>query len=148
MSTGIVIIERALQQIGANSVVAPAEPERIIFVMESLNSMLELWLSDNIEIGFTPLQIPSDELDEPIDATNAIIDNLAVTIAPALDNGKTIVSATLINNANSGFNRIRKHYQRLTIPGKVVSSTLPVGAGNQRGFRQRAFFPKGSTLDN
>lgn len=148
MSIGTDIIQRALQQIGVFSVVSPATPDTIILGMERLNSMLELWLSDNIQLGYTPLEVPGDELNEPADATSAIIDNLAVFVAPAFDNGKGIVSATLIRVADRGFNKVKNLYQRLTIPDKVVSSTLPVGAGNQRGFSQRAFFPKGSTLDN
>jgi len=148
MSTGTVIIERALQLIGANSVVAPATPDSIVLGMENLNSMLEMWLSDNIELGYTPLEAPGDELNEPIDSRNGIISNLSLFIAPAFDNGKQIVSPSLTRSANRDFNKIKALYQRLTIPDKVVSSTLPVGQGNQRGFRQRAFFPRGSKIDN
>jgi len=148
MSTGTAIIKRALQKIGANSVVAPADPESITLGLETLNSMLEMWLSDGIEIGFTPLEVPGDELNEPIDTRNGIICNLAIWLAPDFDNGKNVVSQSLSSAAKRSKGRIKANYQRLSIPEKVVSSTLPVGSGNTRGFQRRTFFQKGSTINN
>ncbi len=147
MTTGTAIIQRALEQIGAHSIVAPASPDSIVLGKEKLNSMLEMWLSRNIELGFVPLNVAGDELNEPADTTNGIIDNLSLRLAPSFDNGKTIVSRDLKAQASSGFSEIKRMYQRLNIPDKVISSTAPTGAGNQRGFRQRPFFPKGSTIN-
>lgn len=148
MSTGTDIIERALQQIGSHSIVQPASPGSITLGMEKLNSMLEMWLTKGIEIGFTPLDVPGDELNEPNDTRNGIINNLSIELAPDFNNGKVIVTAELLRNARSGFNDIKNIYQRITIPPKKVSSTLPRGAGNSRGGNQRVFFPKGTELEN
>lgn len=148
MSTGTDIIQRALQKIGAHSIVAPATPDSIVLGQENLNAMLELWLSDGIQIGFTPLNAPGDELNETADSRNAIICNLAISLGPDFDNGETVVSPTLQREARVGLLWIKAQYQTLSIPDKVVSSTLPVGAGNQRGSRRRVFFAKGSTIDN
>lgn len=147
MSTGTAIIERALQGIGAHSRVSPASPDSIVLGMEKLNSMLEMWLSQGIAIGFTPLDVPGDELSEPNDTTNGIITNLALELAPDFDNGKVVVSPALARNAKVGYLNIKNLYQTLSIPKKVVSSTLPVGAGNQRWSFSRTFFPKGGTID-
>ena len=147
MSTGTVIIERALQVIGAHSIASPADPESIVLGMEKLNSMLEMWLTDDIKIGTTPLEVPGDELNEPSDTRNGIINNLAIELAPDFDNGKIVVSPQLTQNVRIDFIRIEKRYGTISIPKRVVSSTLPRGAGNNRGFRSRTFFSKGSTIN-
>lgn len=147
MSTGTDIIKEALQEIGAHSNIAPASPDSIVLGMKKLNSMLEMWLSKNISIGFTPLSVPGDELNEPADTRNGIIDNLAMKLAPPFDNGKQVVSQDLRINARTGFQDIKNLYQKITVPDKKVSSTLPVGAGNSRGVNRRTFFPKGGTVD-
>lgn len=146
MSTGTAIIKRALQQIGAHSILAPASPQSITLGMEKLNSMLEMWLSKGIAIGFTPMNVPGSQLNEPADTRQGIIDNLAIKLAPDFDNGKVVVSQDLRTNARVGFNDIKNLYQKFTIPKKVVSSTLPVGAGNSRGNNRRTFFAKGATI--
>lgn len=150
MTIGTKIIQRALRKIGAHSNIAPASPDSVVLGMDNLNSMLELWLSKNIRIGFTPLEAPGDELNEPPDTTNGIVNNLAIILSPDFDNGKQIVSNELRTNARVEFTDIKRIYLSVTIPEKVVSSTLPKGIGNQR-FQQgceQTYFPKGSTIDN
>lgn len=147
MSTGTVIIQRALQGIGAHSHVSPASPESIVLGMEKLNSMLEMWLSQGIAIGFTPLDVPGDDLNEPNDTKNGIIDNLSLQLAPDFDNGKIIVSQELRRNAKVGYMNIKNLYQTVSIPQKVVSSTLPIGSGNGSWGNWRTFFSKGGTIN-
>ena len=101
-----------------------------------------------ITIGFTPLGVPGDDLNEPPDTTNGIENNLSLALAPYFDNGKVVVSPSLERNAKIGYNNIRTMYGVYTVPKKVVSSTLPVGAGNRWGGYRRAFFPKGATIEN
>jgi len=148
MTTGTDIIKRSLQKIGAHSAIAPASPASIVLGMEILNSMLELWLSRNIQIGFTPLKVPGDELNETPDSKNAIISNLALSLAPDFDNGKNVVSRELKINAHNQFDEIKRLYQKIIIPNKVVSGTLPVGAGNTRGVQRKTFFGGGAILND
>lgn len=147
MTIGTDIIKRALQKIGAQSNIAPASPESIELGMKILNSMLELWLSQNIQIGFTPLKAPGDELNEPPDTTNGIISNLAIQLAPDFDNGGQIVSIELRTLARVDLIQIKRIYEKITVPRKVVSSTLPTGQGNQRNSLNRRYFPKGHTIN-
>ncbi len=147
MSTGTDIIQRALQKVGAHSIVAPADPGTIILGQEILNSMLEEWLSRGIVLGFTPLEVPGDELNEPPDARNGIINNLAVRLAPDFDNGKSVASPRLEINANKDLTRIKALYQRINVPQKIPSSLTPVGAGNTRGVQRRTFFGKDRELE-
>lgn len=148
MSTGTEIIQAALQEIGASSVLSPPSPESIEVGLRALNSMMEMWESRNILTGAMPLEVPGDELNEPPDTTNGIINNLAIKLSPKFDNGKQIVSADLRNLAREEFALIKSLYQVLVTPDKVVSSTTPVGQGNERYFRARNFFRRGQTIQN
>ena len=109
--------------------------------------MLMLWLSEGIDIGIVPLDAPGDELGEPLDARNAIIDNLALRLSPDFDNGESIVSQQLMSNAKREFTLIRNLYQKVVIPLKIVSSTLPLGQGNRTGFLRRIYKGIGGTVD-
>ena len=140
MSSGTFIIESALKRIGAASVVQPAAPETIVEGRDVLKSMLQLWKTQGIELGFVPLDAPGDELGEPLDARNAIIDNLALMLAPDFDNGRGNVSEQLKNNARNGYAWIKQTYRKLEVPKKGVSSTTPRGIGNINGVNSRIFF--------
>lgn len=147
MSSGTFIIQSALKRIGAHSIAQPAAPETIIEGRNVLNSMMELWLTDDIDLGVVPLDAPGDELGEPADTTNVIIDNLALMLSPDFDNGDNIVSPRLNANATNGFIRVKDNYQQVIVPLKVVSSTLPTGMGNRNfGFPGRTFKGKGGTI--
>lgn len=147
MTIGTDIIKRALQKIGVQSNISPASPESIELGMKILNSMLEMWLSESILIGFTPLKAPGDELNETPDTTNGIISNLAIQLAPDFSNGTQIVSPELRTLARVDLIKIKRIYEKITVPRKVVSSTLPRGQGNQRHGFNRQYFPKGHTIN-
>ena len=148
MTIGTSIIERALQKIGAHSVISPASAESLAEGKDALNSMLEMWLSEGIDFGFAPLDAIGDDLDEPRDVTNGIVFNLAIWMAPDFDNGKVVVSQTLKGRAQASFYTIAQIYRVEVIPAKVVSSTLPRGAGHRQGFQDQIFFSQGDTISN
>lgn len=146
MSSGTYIITSALKRIGAASIVQPADPETIIEGRDILKSMLQLWLSWGIILSFSPLDAPGDELGEPLDTRNAIIDNLALLLAPDFDNGRGNVSAQLKANARNGLAQVKQIYRPLTVPRRRVSSTTPRGEGNVNGIKTRVFFEEGDEL--
>lgn len=146
MSSGTEIIQKALKRIGAHSLATPALPSSIVEGRDALNSLLQLWLSQGIDLRIVPLDEPGDELGEPLDAKEAIIDNLALALAPNFDNGKTVVSNSLKRNGLLGKSLVQSLYQIIRIPDKVVSSTLPRGQGNRRRFDNRVFAGRGATL--
>ena len=148
MSTGTVIIQDALKQIGAHSTNAPVSSDTLETARSILNSMLEMWTSKSIFIRTTPLSVVGDDLNEPIDTRNAIVYNLAIMVSPGFDNGKNIVSRGLQILADTTLEAITKLYQNVEIPELVISSTTPLGAGNDRGLRSRTFFPRGATIKN
>ncbi len=147
MTTGTVIAQDALACIGAHSTAAPASDETILTVVKLLNNMLEMWLSKGIQIGFTPLDVPSDELNETADSFDAIIFNLAIKAAPFFDNGKPIVSADLRLLSGSSFRDVKAQYQRINIPKTVLSSTTPRGQGNVNDFFRQPFVGQNAEID-
>lgn len=133
MSSGTELIHAALKRIGAHSVVSPADPETVDTARNTLNSMLEGWRSKGIDMGTVPINAPGDEVSEPLDVRQAIIDNLAMLLAPNKSSGKPVVSPELRVAAASGMRSIRVLYQKINVPNKKVSSTMPMGAGSTRG---------------
>lgn len=127
---------------------AAANPEAIEKGRVKLNSMLQLWLSRGIRLGITPLDAAGDELSEPADSRNAIVANLALELAPSFDNGRNVVSQTLLSNARRLFNLVRDIYRVVEIPTKIISSTTPIGSGNRVTFNQRIFKGRGGTVGN
>lgn len=146
MSSGTFIIKSALKRIGAASVVQPAAPETILEGRDILNSMLQMWLTQGIDIGVVPLDSPGEELGEPLDTRNAIIDNLAIMLAPDFDNGTVIVSRDLKGNARSGFAWVKQQYRPAIVPPRQVSSTTAKGQGNAGRFGTREFFQEKEPL--
>lgn len=148
MSTGTDIIQDALKRIGVFSIASPAAPETIVEGMEVLNTMLQLWRSQSIFLEVIPLEVPGDELSEPMDSRNAIVNNLAIELAPDFEDGKSVVSPQLRANARLGYTQIRRLYRKITISNKVPSATLPRGVGNDFGSGNSKFFQKGSSLSD
>ena len=148
MTTGTVLITRGLNRLGAFSIIAPPDAASILVGMENLNAMMETWLSRSMDLGVIPLEVPADDLQEPADARNAIIDNLAIQMAPDFDNGQVVVSRNLGVNARLGMFTVQALYRRIPVIPKGVSSTLPVGSGNTRGVQRRTFFGPDGFISN
>jgi len=148
MSTGTAIIQDAMKKIGAHSLVDPATTEGLIDGLSVMNSMLQLWQSQGIKFEFIPITTPGEELFEPIDTRNAIVNNLAIEMSPLFDNGDDIVSPRLKALADSDYEWVKTLYQVIIIPNKVASSLLPRGAGNSKGVFRRVFNGIDGTVGN
>lgn len=146
MSSGTFIIQSGYKRIGVHSVVRPASSEDIEDGRLILNSMLQGWESKDIFLGIVPLNLEGDELGEPPDATNAIIDNFAVKVAPNFDNGKTIVSTDLKDNARAGMALLNGLFRVTEMPQKKISSTTPRGSGHGRHHDDRIFMDDDNQL--
>lgn len=128
MTTGTVLVQNALKMIGAHSVVSPANVEAINDGGVTLVSMLEMWLTEGVNIGFTPPAAVGNDINEPPDTTNGITTNLAVLLLPNFP-GVT-PTAGLFTLAATQKAKIFSNYRSLSIPKKRASSTLPLGSGN------------------
>ena len=144
MSTGTDIILGALEAIKVHSVANPAPPESIVKGRDVLNGLISEWLTASIDVGAVPLDDPADELGEVSDATNALVEMLALRLHPYFES--TTKLEQLRTNAKRSFEHVRKHYQSIEIPEPVPSSTTPVGAGNMRGVKRRPFAGRNRTV--
>lgn len=145
MSTGTKIVQNALSNIGAHSVIAPASPESLEVGKDALNSMIARWADEDIDIGAVPLEAIGDELSEPMGLTSAIEYNLSIELHPKFP--ATQISPQLNASANKTFQDMRSKVQTITIPNPVVRQTLPKGQGNRQSrFINSTFFDKGGTL--
>ncbi len=148
MSKGTFIIENGYKRIGVHSIAHPAAPEDIEDGKDILNSMLSAWQSKDILLEVVPLDQEGDELGEPPDATNAIIDNFALAVAPNFDNGKVIVSQQLKDNARAGMALMTSTYRKTDVAKRKVSQLLPLGAGHGRHHHTRTFMGEDNELEN
>ena len=146
MSSGTFIITSALKRIGAASIFQTLPPDSLIEGRDILKSMIQMWQSQGIILGTSPLDAPGDEFGEPLDVRNAIIDNLALMLAPDFDNGRGNVSKQLENNARAGLVLVKQIYRPLTVPNKALSSTTARGIGNINGVNSRVFFDDGEEV--
>jgi hypothetical protein len=89
--------------------------------------MLEMWTSQGLNIDYSYPNEPGDDLGEPGDCRNGIITNLAVKIAPIYS---TTASPQLSSEAYSEYTKLEELYRPLTVPNRIISSTMPWGAGN------------------
>ena len=118
MSDGTTLIQSSLKLIGAHSIYAPADAESIEVSLGTLNSMLQLWLSQGIELNISPLNAVGEEVGEPLDTRQAIINNLAVMLAPNF--GIANVPNQLKINANLSYIAIKALYLALCLEVLVI----------------------------
>lgn len=144
MSSALKIITPALRKIGVQSPLKPASPESIDEALQELVSMMEKWVTIGYETGINQIESTSDELNEPADLKNIIIDNLACEIAPLYSFS---VSAQLLSKAADGMTFLEKYYRKVVVLNKNISSTAPRGAGNTRGLKPRIFFKNDAVLE-
>jgi len=143
MSTGTELIQTALKKIGAHSRLAPASSDTILDGRDALNSMLEVWRSKGIILDVVPLNAPGDDLGEPADTRNAIINNLAIEMATFFDNASQRVSDTLRLNARNSYNDVKDLYWNPDVTIQTRANQLPAGEGNP----YETFFRSGSSSE-
>lgn len=132
MSTANFLILQALTRIGKHSPLKSAKSDDLLAGLSSLQSFLEMLGTMNIRLPINPVRGSGDEVGETLDTRNALINNLAIEISVNYDNGQAIVSDTLRANAASGMAFLKKWYTVDPPPLRRISSTAPLGAGNER----------------
>ena len=105
------------------------ETEQGIF---QLNTMMASW---NLALGYTKVSSTSDTITVPDYAIDAIVQNLAVRLAPAFGG---LVDADLRENARQAKKDMLRQVVRIG-PAKLPS-TLPRGSGNTRSLRSSTFY--------
>lgn len=141
MSTAIDLIKKALYLSGCSSEINPATPELIQICFEDLVVFIDEIDSIGITLGLSLPTSLTDDINEPPDTTKMFESNIAVRTAPYFQKDAPSATKKLAK---------RQYRQLLTLyaphPLPEWPDTLPVGAGNTRGTRPRAFYPTSESL--
>jgi len=140
MASATKIITRALTRLGIRASETAIEPDELVDGLDLLNDMLSNWEEAGYNLGFSPVSNLTDEVRIPRGANAAVIDALAIIMAPEYSRP---VSAALLSAASLSFSNM---LTATVFIGEVAyPSTLPRGSGNQCGsddFIDSTFFPE------
>lgn len=125
------IIEQSFNEIGLAGYVFDLSPEQLQTALRQLDSMMAMWASKGIQLGYPVSVHPNDsQLDQdsfiPLTATEAVYLNLGVRIAPGF--GKAAPQETRV--------LAKMAYDTLLIQGatpreRQMPETMPRGAGQK-----------------
>lgn len=125
MATASHIITRALTRLGIRASETSLQADEIQDGLDLLNDLLSNWEA-LYSLGFSPVQGVADEVRVPRNANMAIIDSLAIAMAPEYSRP---VSPALIGSAQMSLKNMLA--ARLDLTNVDMPSTLPLGSGNQ-----------------
>ncbi len=136
MSTATELITDAYIEIMVHSQSKPISSFAIEFGRRKFQAMMQEWIDDDMDFGFSATEFASDETSIPVGLETGITTNLAVRLAPSV--GK-VANPTLLANASISLNTIKNQYQSKVSADRIVSGTMPLGAGNTRGIKPATF---------
>jgi hypothetical protein len=128
-------VTQAFEQIGLAAYVFDLQPDQLESARRKLDSMMALWFSKGIDLGYTsPVEPNGSDLDDDSgvsnEASEAIYSNLALRIAPSF--GKAVTPELKL--------LAKQSYDALLIaaaaPGQMqMPGGFPLGAGYKSSFR-------------
>lgn len=124
-------VEQALVEIGLAPYFVDMQPEQLNSVLVRLDNMMATWNAQGIRLGYplnsSPQNSSLDDLTNiPDSANQAVVSNLAVSIAPIF--GKQLTIETK-KTARDGYKALLSIAAR---PNEMqYIDTLPLGAGNK-----------------
>jgi hypothetical protein len=141
MATASYFVSRALTRLGIRASETSLQADEIQDGIYLLNDMMSEWEEAGPQLGFSPVAGVSDEIRIPRGANAAVIDNLAIRMAPEYSR---FVSPALAKSADDGLKNLLN--ANITIGDVDMPGTLPLGSGNQfcdNDLDDRRFFPEG-----
>jgi hypothetical protein len=132
MTTASEVITAALGQTLTRAGDIPLEANETAQGIFQLNNMMASW---SLALGYTKVTSMSDTITTPDYAIDAMVQNLAIRIAPSFGG---MVDADLRENARQSKKDMLRQAVRIG-PAKMPS-TLPRGTGNNRVFQNSAFY--------
>ncbi len=142
MATANHFIIRALTRLGIRASETSLQADEIQDGLYVLNDMLSA-MEPGLRLGFSPVEGITDEVRIPREANGAMIDQLAIKLAPEF--GRS-VSIDLLRSAKDSW---RNMLISMIFIGDVdYPSTLPKGSGNNcdyDNFINDTFFPEKDT---
>jgi len=138
MATATHIISRALTRLGIRASETAIEADELQDGLDMLNDMLSNWEESGYNLGFSPVSGITDEVRIPRGANAAVIDSLAIMLAPEYSRpvSPALAGAAKLSLANM--------LRSIVFIGDVdYPSTLPKGAGNEcADWIDDTFFPE------
>lgn len=129
--TKLEFIQQAYEELGLASYVFDLSPEQLQSALNRLDAMMAAWNARGIRLGYPVASAPLDaslstDAGVPDSATEAVVTNLAVRIAPSL--GK-VVSPETKYIAKSSYDTL---LSRAAMPAEMqLPATMPAGSGNK-----------------
>lgn len=145
MSIGTDLIKDAYTETGANSQLKPVTDFDVEFARRKLERMMQEWIDDDMDFGFTATEFASDETNIPLSLEEAVVTNLALRLTSAKGRAGSI---DLKAAASVSLSNLRDRYQSKEAADTVVSGTMPLGQGNTRGIKPRVFANSDFTLSD
>jgi len=136
MSSATELITDAYTELVVHSQVKPVSSFAIEFGRRKFQAMMQEWIDNDMDFGFSATEFVSDETSIPVGLETAISTNLAVRLAPSV--GK-VANSTLLANAAISLQTVKDQYQSKEAADRIVSGTMPLGAGNTRGIKPPVF---------
>ena len=140
MATATEIITRSLTRLGIRAAETSLEPSELQDGLLLLNDMLSNWEEAGYNLGFSPVAGLTDEVRIPRGANQAVIDSLAIMMAPEYSRP---ISQALAASAKLSFENMIS--ANVFIGDVDLPSTLPRGSGNECGYDgwvDSTFFPE------
>jgi hypothetical protein len=137
--TKLQLINSAFEEIGLAPYVFDLTAEQLQYGLRRLDAMMAEWNGRGIRIGYPMAADPTasdidDDSGVPDYAIQAIIQNLAILIAPSF--GRPVQRETKVS-AKTALNTLAS---KTSFPAsRQYPSTMPVGAGNKPGFDEQYF---------
>ena len=123
--TGNKIIVRSLTRLGIRASETSLQADEVQDGLDLLNDMLSEW-ERLYHLGFSPIENITDEVRVPRNANGAIIDHLAIRMAPEYSRP---ISSALATSARLSLNNLLN--ANVFIGDVDYPSTLPKGSGNE-----------------
>lgn len=140
MATATEVITRSLTRLGIRAAETSIEASELQDGLDLLNDMLSNWEEAGYNLGFSPVSNLTDEIRIPRGANAAVIDALAIIMAPEYSRP---VSPALAAAAKLSFENMLN--ANVFIGDVDMPSTLPRGSGNQCDYNDwfdTTFFPE------
>ena len=81
MSTGTDLIKDAYTEVGANSQLKPVSEFDVEFARRKLQRLMQEWIDDDMDFGFTAIDFASDETNIPTSLEEAVVTNMALRLS-------------------------------------------------------------------
>lgn len=135
-------INQAFEELGLAAYIYDLTPDQLLSALQRLDTMMALWVSKGINIGYPLSTNPEDSTIDQVTyvppwANEAIILNLALKLAPGY--GKMVMDQTKVSAKQAYDSLVSRTAQTLEMQWP---SSMPAGAGYRKRGVLQPFLPR------